>query len=203
MKSIDEILDRSINPWILYSNWDQQILKDCNSYLIEDGQGWDRNMKVLPWYYHLKDFPNHIFFSFQYKKKTNYKLGIDGLLNRQKLIQSYIHRVRVGLKLSQKDINVFSTGEEKTPRRIHTHSILTVRNPTPEKIESILSTMHSLVPDEVEFPDIQRSENSQNTGSYTCKESGSLSEKEVFWTTGYWKFYRLTKKQIEIAAENI
>lgn len=171
-------------------------------YSIQGEQAYDGDMEVIPWFHHLRYIPHHIFFTFHYKPMSFYSVGLNGSKKRKDLIQNYIYSTRRELGLSQKDLNVFTAEEESTPGRVHTHSLMNVRNPDSKKIEQIISALKSSIPKEVESPDIQIIKDSGKVASYVCKTSRTLSEKEVYTTPGYWKPIFKAKRTLDRFGKN-
>lgn len=165
----------------------------------QDSRCLDGDMEVLDLFDSLRFIRNHITFSFRYRRAAFYRSGFQAWSFRQQLMRDYIHSVRLDLNLGQRDLNVFGTGEESEPDVIHTHYNLSVRNPNPEKLQRILESMRRLVPEEVQSPAyIELTEDSHKSLSYTSKVRKGMPEKEIHFTTGYWKFVIKTKKALGI-----
>jgi len=165
-------------------------------YNIQGTKAFDGDLEVTAIFDAVRHITHPITFSFYFKRPHFYRNGLEECSRRKRLLDDYIYYVRQDLNLTQKELMVFTTEEERSPDNVHTHSLAYVRDPDPDKLDQILGSMRRLVSDEVHSPYIELSEDLHKTTSYTNKVDSSMPDKEFYATTGYFKMVERVKKDL-------
>jgi|GEM_PF-3373522 len=174
----------------------QKFPRSPRRYTFDGSKVYDGDFEVVPIYDAVRHIVHPITFSFYFKRPHFFRNGFGACSRRKRLLDDYVYCVRQELNLTQKDLMVFTTEEEKSPDNVHTHSLAYVRDPDPEKLDQILEAMRRLVPKEVHSPYVELSEDLHKINSYTNKVDSSMPEKEFYATAGYFKMVVRVKRDL-------
>lgn len=187
-------------------------LKEFQRFKIINNQGFFAGNKVDPFFYSLQNIPFHLFLTFHYRHPSFYGNTCDALLRRNRLISDIIHQTRTQLNLPQKSIHYFGTSEKGISERIHTHTLVHLREDILTKEDSIITQIIDLLPSELIDtpkqayggypPQVEKIENSQAVSSYLCKVRPGSDQ--IKWEHHSQKFttfancFKLTNSEINI-----
>lgn len=153
--------------------------EEFQRFQVIDNRGFFAGNQVDPFFFSLQNIPFHLFITLHYRNPTFYGNTCDALLKRNRLISDIIHQTRTRLLLPQKSIHYFGTSEKGISERVHTHTLVHIREDTLPMEESIITQIIDLLPSELIdvskqtyglfSPQVGKIKDSQAVSSYLCK----------------------------------
>ena len=120
-----------------------------NPYTIVDSQGFHKGRKVDPFFHTIKDIPFRIFLTFHYRTPHFFKATQDAISARRWVIKDLLYRTKKELNLRVKDVQYFGAAERGDSTRIHTHTLIYLKDHIRHMEQAILTKLIKLMPRDI------------------------------------------------------